>query len=226
VSVRALAAAALFAVLSASTGAEERTIVDAVLILEATLDLPGRVGSAAPPRFVMMRGGAVFVGGSEAIYTAALSKDEYKAIERRLKDLRKAGLLAPASFGGDERRRFHLRVQDGDRSDVVLTGDPEAAPPSLRPLAALVQDLLAFDHRDLRRYVPEGWALGAVPGDLAGGCRPWTFPVQLENVLRAPLRVDARDVERWPTGASPAQVCSGGLRYVVTLRPLLPGEQP
>jgi len=223
---RVVMAAALVALASGASWAQERTIVDAALILEATLDLPGRVGPAAPPRFVLLRGGAVFVGGSEHIFTAALSKDEYKAIERRLKDLRKAGLLAPASFGGDERRRFHLRVLDGDRADVVLTGDPEAAPPTLLPLAEFVEDLLRFDHRDLHRYVPEGWALGATPGALEGGCRPWTFPVQLENVLRAPLRVDATDVERWPTGASPASVCSGGQRYVVTLRPLLPGEQP
>ena len=30
----------------------------------------------------------------------------------------------------------------------------------------------------------------------------------------------------WPTGALPACVCADDRRYAVTLRPLLPGEQP
>jgi hypothetical protein len=30
----------------------------------------------------------------------------------------------------------------------------------------------------------------------------------------------------WPTGATPAQVCSGDKTYVVTFRPLVPGEKP
>ena len=38
--------------------------------------------------------------------------------------------------------------------------------------------------------------------------------------------VTPAEAAAWPTGAMPASVCSGDRRYVVTLRPLLPGEQP
>jgi hypothetical protein len=38
--------------------------------------------------------------------------------------------------------------------------------------------------------------------------------------------VPAADFASWPTGAAPASVCAGDKKYVVTLRPLLPGEKP
>lgn len=211
----------------APLAAAERAIPDAVVVLEAPVSLPGRVGDQAPPRFVMMRGGSVFVGGSEHVYAAVLAKDEQKAIEKRLKDLRKAGLLVPSvAFGGDATRRYRLRVFEGGAVDVVMTGDPATAPPPFAPLAAFVRDLLDFDHRDLRPYVPDAYALRARPGELAGGCRPWEFSVPLQETLDAPRRITPEEAERWPSGASAAAVCAGQTRYVVTLRPLLPGEQP
>ena len=36
----------------------------------------------------------------------------------------------------------------------------------------------------------------------------------------------AAEAEGWPTGALPASVCAGDKRVSVTLRPLLPDEQP
>ena len=42
----------------------------------------------------------------------------------------------------------------------------------------------------------------------------------------APIGVPAKQADGWPTGATPASVCSGDKQYVVTLRPLLPGELP
>jgi hypothetical protein len=59
-----------------------------------------------------------------------------------------------------------------------------------------------------------------------GGCRPWRQTVPLAEVLAGPRTVDARSAYDWPTGALPAAVCDGDRRYVVTLRPLLPGERP
>lgn len=85
---------------------------------------------------------------------------------------------------------------------------------------------LTFDHPGLGRYAPTGYALSAREGRLAGGCRPWRFPFAIEDALAAPRLVEASDAEGWPTGGWPASVCAGEKRYVVTLRPLLPGEQP
>jgi hypothetical protein len=42
----------------------------------------------------------------------------------------------------------------------------------------------------------------------------------------APRILTAADFATWPTGAAPASVCAGDKSYVVTLRPLLPGEKP
>jgi len=211
----------------ATLAAADRVIPDAAIVLEAPVSLPGRVAESAPPRFVMMRGGSVFVGGSEHVYATVLAKDEQKAIEKRLKELRKAGQLVPSvTFGDDAARRYRLRVFEGDPVDVVMTGDPATAPPPFAPLAAFVQDLLTFDHRDLRPYVPDAYALRARAGELVGGCRPWAFSVPLHEALDSPRRIAPQEAERWPSGASAASVCAGGRRYVVTLRPLLPGEQP
>jgi hypothetical protein len=68
---------------------------------------------------------------------------------------------------------------------------------------------------------------------LAGGCRAWTFPFTVAEALSAPRTVSAAEAAGWPAGARPASVCADGAgpsagagRYAVTLRPLLPGEQP
>lgn len=202
-------------------------IPEATLILEAAIDLPGSIPAAAPPRFVLRRDGQVFIGGSKAIYAGQLSKDETKQLENRVDKLRKAGLLNPTvSFGADATKRYRLRLLHDGARDVVISGDPAKAPPELNSLALLVTDLLDFDHPSLRPWAPTTYALSAREGVLSGGCREWLLPVPFEDVLAAPRLLDADDADRWPSGANPASVCYRGEQYVVTLRPLLPGEQP
>ena len=202
-------------------------IPEATLIVEGATGLPGTLPGAAPPRFVLRRDLRVFVGGSEAIYAGQLSKNEARQIDNRVKQLRKAGLLNPSvSFGPDTTRRYRLRLLKDDARDVVMSGDPWTAPPELQSLASLVTDLLEFDHPSLRPWAPTTYALSAREGVLLGGCREWLLPVPFEDVIAAPRALDASDADRWPSGAHPASVCYRGEPYVVTLRPLLPGERP
>jgi hypothetical protein len=109
---------------------------------------------------------------------------------------------------------------------MKIEGDLAAATPALQPLAALVLDLERFHHPALRPYAPAFFALSAREGTLPGGCRPWTRPEPLADSVFAPRIVTAADFPSWPTGAAPASVCAGDKKYVVTLRPLLPGEKP
>jgi hypothetical protein len=202
-------------------------IPEAAIVLEATVGLPGRVSAAAPPRFVLLRDRRVFVGGTDRVFAGLLDKDEAKWIEERVKDLRKRGLLLPSvSFGNDTTKRFRLRVLEDSPTDVVASGDPAEAPPALQPLAGFLTDLLRFHHPSLRPFAPEAYALSVREGSLVGGCRSWPFAVPLDEALAGPHRVSAAEAEPWPTGANPASVCAEGRRFVVTLRPLLPGEAP
>lgn len=223
---RALTLLALVAALAVPS-AHGGEIAEAIVVFEAADGLPDSVPSAAPPRFVLRRDHQVFVGGSEKIYSGLLEKSEAKAIEGRVKTLAKSGLLdAPVSFGGDTDKRYRLRLpREGDR-DVMITGDPASAPPALQGIAALVTDLLRFDHPNLRPWAPAEYAASAREGELVGGCRAWLLAYSFEQVLAGPQRIPASDVERWPAGSDPASVCEDGRRYVVTFRPLLPGEQP
>jgi hypothetical protein len=53
------------------------------------------------------------------------------------------------------------------------------------------------------------------------------LPEPLAQSVFAPREVPARGHGDWPTGAVPASVCTDdGKHYVVTFRPLLPGERP
>jgi hypothetical protein len=217
----------VLAAVLAAVPAPAGEIPEAILILEAAVGLPGSIPASAPPRFVLMRDRRVFVGGSEPIYAGELSEDDVDLLEDRLDALRDADLLVPSvTFGDDASKRYRLRVLEHHPRDVVITGDLADAPAMLQPLAAFVSDLLRFDHRSLRPWLPAEYALSAREGILVGGCREWLLPVSLDAVLRGPQRIAAEEVERWPTGSDPASVCAEGQRFVVTLRPLLPGEQP
>ena len=46
------------------------------------------------------------------------------------------------------------------------------------------------------------------------------------EAVSGPRAVGASDAFDWPSGAVPAAVCEGERRFVVTLRPLVPGERP
>jgi hypothetical protein len=213
--------------LLAAAPARAGDIPEATLVLEAMDARPEGVSSAAPPRFVLRVDNQVFVGGSARIYSGLLDKDEVKAIERRVKALRKSGVLdAPASFGGDPSQRYRLRLSEDGGRDLLITGDPALAPPALQNLAALVTDLLRFDHPSLQPWEAAEYAVSAREGTLVGGCRQWLLPISFDAVLAGPQRIAADEVDRWPAGSDPASVCVNDLRYVVTFRPLLPGERP
>ena len=213
--------------LAVATSARPGDIPGAAIVLEARIELPGRVSDAAPPRFVLLEDGRVFVGGTDRLQAGHLDKAEMTGLERRLERVRKLpGLGESVSLGGDASRRLRLRLLKGRPLDVVVTGDPASAPRGLEPLAGLVEELLRFHDPSLRPWTPESYALLARDGELVGGCRPWTFEIPLRDTLDRPQAVDAASASGWPTGANPASVCEGGRRYVVTLRPLLPGEQP
>jgi hypothetical protein len=218
-----LAAVALLAVPFARGG----EIPEAVVVLEAFDGLPDGVATAAPPRFVLLRDNRVFVGGSEAIYSGLIERDESRAIERRIEALAKSGLLdAPVAFGGDSTVRYRLRLPRERDRDVAITGAPASAPPALQGVAALVTDLLRFDHPHLRPWTPTEYLVSAREGELVGGCRAWLLALPFERLLEGPQRIPVGEAERWPAGSDPASVCENGRRYVVTFRPLLPGEQP
>ena len=209
------------------------TCANAGEVSEASITLEGmgtqmveQVPSALPLRFVLLSDGAVFVGGTSQLLAGRLSKEEAAALERRAGELRKLpGLGSTVSFGPGS-HGYRLGLRKGKLVEILVQGDPAKAPPALAPLANLVADLLRFDHASLLPYEPGSYALTVREGKLVGGCRSWTLPVSLAEALGGPRVVPAADVGGWPTGATPAAVCSGDKTYVVTLRPLVPGERP
>jgi hypothetical protein len=220
----ALLAAATLAAGRAAGAAETPEVL---LTLEVSGPLPtGFVASALPTRFVLFEDGQVFVGGTSQLAAGRLDKTEVKALEQRLAALRKMpGLAGTIAFGGAPAPRSRL-LAPKSKLDVVTTGDPAAAPSGLRPLGTLVRDLSSFHHPSLRPYEPAALLLSVKEGPAVGGCRPWSLPVPLAEALAGPRTVSANEARDWPTGATPAAVCDGDRRFVVTLRPLLPGERP
>lgn len=221
----ALAAALLLAAGTAAAAAGE--IPRAVLVLEATAGTPGSDPVGAPPRFVLLQDGQVFVGGSASVEAGLLEKNEAQELRKRAAALRRlAGIGAPIAFGEPADLVFRLRVLEGQPLEVVASGDPGAAPAALSSLASLLRDLARFHHPSLRPYAPDRFALVVREARLAGGCRPWPFAFPVAEALGSSRAVAAVDVADWPTGALPASVCVGDRRYGMTLRPLLPDEQP
>ncbi len=227
---RAVAAALTLssvAVLGASAPAPPAEIPNAVIVLETAPGTPGSDPASAPPRFVLLKDGQVFVGGTGRLESGRLEKAEVQGLRRRADALRKAaGRGGTLAFGGDDHRTARLRLPEDNPSEITLTGDPGAAPPALRSAGAFVSELLSFNHPSLSPYAPASYALRAREGRLVGGCRSWGFGFPIEETVAAPRVVPAAEAEGWPTGAWPASVCVGDKRYVVALRPLLPGERP
>ncbi len=232
---RALAAALLVALLAPPLGAGQ--IPGAVLVLELAPGTPGSDPSGAPPRFVLLKDGQVFVGGSSLLEAGRLEKGEAQALQKRASALRKLpGIGSPVSFGGSVDRVARLRLLEDEPLEIVATGvppaagatasDPVSVPATLAPLAALLRDLEDFHHASLRPYAPSSYSLTVREARLAGGCRPWALPLPIADALAGPRAVPAADAASWPTGAMPASVCVEDRRYAVTLRPLLPGENP
>jgi hypothetical protein len=231
VTAAALALAAAVAV--ARSGAAD--VPEAVIVLEAPPGTPRSDPSSAPPRFVLLKDGQVFVGGTARLEAGRLEKGEAQALRKRAGTVRKLpGIGERVVLGGDPALTMRLRLLEDDPLEVSVAGDPSQAPPHLAPLATLLADLLRFDHPSLRPYSPPGYAMVVREGRLTGGCRPWGFTFPIAEALAGPRVVSPTEAVGWPTGAVPASVCgedagssaSAGKRYVVTLRPLLPGEQP
>ena len=207
------------------TGAGE--IPSAVVVLEVFgRTRPDDAPEAAPARFVLLEDGQVFVGGTSRLAAGRLSSAESKALERRIAQVRKLpGLAGTVRLGGGENRQ-RLFLRRGRPLDMTVIGDPAQAAPALRPLAALIDDLARFDHASLRPYTPGSYAVSAREGKVAGGCRSWPFPESPAESVFAPRTLSGESLHDWPTGMTPASVCAGGQTYVVTFRPLLPGERP
>jgi len=223
--VRRTAVASLLS-LALVCGASAAEVPGAAIVLEADPGSPGSDPSGAPPRFVLMKDGQVFVGGTERLEAGRLDGAESSALLKRADAVRRLRLSSPVSLGGDDSRTARLRLLEGKPLEIVAKGDPAQASPALAPLASLLTDLLRYDHPSLRPYSPTSYAMVAREARLVGGCRAWRFGFPITEAVSAPRTVTAEEVTGWPTGARPASVCVDGSRYVVTLRPLLPGERP
>jgi len=195
-------------------------------VTAATPFAPFQTWSSAPARFVLMEDGQVYLGGSKDLLSAKLEKDEVKAFEAQVEAVRKMpGLASVVSFGDGDEPSFHLRAAKGKPLDVRATGDPAKAAPALRPLAALLEKVLRFDHPSLRRYTPSSLWLTAREGVRRGGCRIWTLPTTPREAASG-TTVPANAIETWGAGIYPTSVCVGDKSYEVFLKPLLPGERP
>jgi hypothetical protein len=212
---------------AAARPASAADLPEALVVLEVYDEAaPGRVPEAAPPRFVLLKDGQVYVGGTSRLAAGQLDKKELKQIEDRIARVRKLpGLGSVVTLGGPG-PRHRLSIRKGRPLDILAAGDPAAAPPALRPLAELLLELSAFYHPSLRPYRPDAYLLRVREGMLDGGCRSWVFGVPLAEALPGGRVIPAEEAEGWPTGAVAASVCAGGKRYILTLRPLLPGERP
>jgi hypothetical protein len=207
---------------------EAGEIPGAVIVLETAPGTPGSDPAGAPPRFVLLKDGQVFVSGTSLVEAGRLEKGDAQALVKRAAAARKLPGVggAPVAFGGAPERAVRLSLFEDDPHEITTTGDPANAPPALLPLASLVSDLLGFRHPSLKPYAPASYAVRAREAKLAGGCRSWAFSVPIADAVAGPRSVSALDAVSWPTGALPASVCVDDRRYAVTLRPLLPGEHP
>lgn len=200
-------------------------IPGAVAVLEVLLPpLPGQIAEAAPPRFVLMEDGTVFVGGTSRVAAGRLDKGEAKEIEKQVSRVRKLPGLGSSVALGPGTKRYRLVLRKG--LEIEATGDPSRAPAQLRPLASLLETLESFDHPSLRPYRPSHYALAARQAPILGGCRAWGFAASPMDVLSASRTIPGEAAVDWPTGAEAASVCVGDKTLLVTLRPLLPGERP
>jgi hypothetical protein len=231
--VRARPAALLAAALALAVPvARAGSIPNAVVVLEAAPGTPGSDAPSAPPRFVLLKDGQAFAGGTSRLETVRLEKGDLSALRKRVEAARKALGRAPAVKLGEGGPTVRLRFGDDEAVDVSLGREPSSpspAPvsPEPEPVAALVFELLSFRHPGLVPYAPQSYAMTLREGALSGGCRRWNFTTSIVEARRATRVVPAEQARGWPTGALPGSVCGpDDRRYVLTLRPLLPGEQP
>jgi len=226
--VPTVAAAALALVLLAAD-ARAGDIPNAVLVLETAPGTPGSDPSGAPPRFVLLKDGQAFVGGTSQVDTVQLDKGEAQALRRRADAARKAVGRERSVTLGSGGKTVRLRFGEDPPVEVSLGREapPVVAGQAPEPISSLVAELLVFQHPGLEPYSPPSYEMRLREGALAGGCRRWNFTFPLAPSVGAARVVTAEQAQGWPTGALPASVCGeDDRRYVLTLRPLLPGEQP
>lgn len=211
----------------AALGASAGEISGAILQLETfTPFRPDQVSEAAPVRFALYEDGQVFIGGTSVVFSGRLDKKEIQDLEKSVAAVRKLkGLGSSVSFGPGAQKSL-LRLRKGRAVDISTSGDPAAAPSTLKPLANLLARLESFDHPSLRPWKPESFWGRAREQKLVGGCRSWSLSVPLASLLATGASLSYEQVRDWPQGASPASVCDAGRNYVVSFRPLLPGEHP
>ena len=198
---------------------------DALIVLRVTPpSTADRLYASAPLRFVLLKSGQFYVGGTTTMAKGLLDDRARKDLEKRMKKVLKLkGVGAEVRLGPGE-TRYELMLGEKKPRTFVTLGDPAKAPAALRELGSLVAALAAFDHASIRPYVPRRFALSARVGELPGGCRSWTFARSLDAVLETASIVSANAARGWPWGAAAASVCQEGEHYVVNLRPLVPGE--
>jgi hypothetical protein len=195
-----------------------------VALYAAGLPPSGEIADAAPPRFLLLEDGHVFVGGTAAIASARLSGKDLKEINDQLSRVKKLASRPGTITLGPGSQQFRL-VRKG-LPDVLAQGDPARGAGTDRPLGILIDLMLSFENPALRPLVPESYLVSLRPDALPGGCREWRLPMKPAELKNRPAVVPASAVVGWPTGGHPASVCEGDARYTVTLRPLLPGETP
>ena len=186
---------------------------------------PGRYPEAAPPRFVLLEKGQFFAGNSTSVAAGRLEPSEIKAIDSRVAQIRKLPGLGSRVMLGSGHTRYRLQLLGKRPLEIVATGEPREAPQALRPLASLLEELEDFEHPSLRFVRSDSFLLVAREGALAGGCRRWGFGFAPTDAANGRV-VAAAAAADWPQGVHAASACAGSQRYVVTLRPLLPGERP
>lgn len=218
----ALVALALAPVLAAGAARHPDAEV-ALEVLEPAR--PGFVPEAAPSRFVLQGDGRVLVGGTSHIASGQLDKLETREIEKLVSVVRKLPGLGSSVTLGPGETQYRLWLKSGRGLEIVAKGDPAGAPQALRPLAQLLERLSGFNHATLVPLVATQFVVSAREERLDGGCRQWTLPPPLADVLAGPRLVTAQAASGWPSGAIAASVCAGEKRYSVTLRPLMPDER-
>jgi len=196
-----------------------------VVLRVSAAPLPGRDAEAMPPRFALMEDGTAYIGGTSDVLTTRLEGSDVNAIEKDIDRIRKIPGLASRVDLGKGDRRYRILVTKGKPLDLTAVGDLAGASPAFRPVVSLITRLTDFGGPGLRPYRPASFALSAREEALPGGCRSWTFPVTPAQALASPQLVSAAVAETWPTGGDVASVCAGDKRYVVELRPTLPGER-
>ena len=101
-------------------------IPNASIVLEVPPQAPGSdPKAAAPPRFVLLKDGQVFVGGTGRLAAGKLDKAEQQALRRSVETVRKAaGKSGALVFGNDVGApAMRLRLPD-DRAEITISGDP------------------------------------------------------------------------------------------------------